>query len=681
MAQQLLASLEDKYQLPSGLLNAVMKQESGGNVNAISPKGAKGAFQFMDATAKQYGVDPHDLNSSADGAARMYSDLLKAHNGDLDKALASYNYGQGNVAKHGMDKLPKETQDYIVKVKAKMPKQSNPFDKFDSPENTAVSQSNPFDQFDSAPIQKEKPKETKNYSTSEIPLEALKNAPSSAVSLVKGIGQALVHPIDTVTGLATAAVGGIDNIMPDKARSAALTIHNALTGDNATLDNWHQDDRQVANQVGQFYKDRYGNLQKVKNTLATDPIGSLADASVVLGGAGAVANTAKVGKVAEALKGASNVVNPINHAVKLASGATNLSGKVASTVIGDVTTGAGAESIKQAYIAGKNNFNSFKDAVRDGKSLKEAYQTTKNNKFADNMRGDVPTGDVVDTASSALDEMIKDKNREYKYNIAKTSKDKSKLDFYAVDKAVADTKNLTTYKDKIIDENAAKIQKQIAEVVDDWKKSDSSYHTPEGFDALKKKIGGIVDTIPYEQKVSTKVGTQIYNAVKNEIVKQSPDYAKTMKDYAESEDLIREIRKTLSIPNGKKGSTDAAMRKLQSLMRNNVNSNYGNRLDIAKTLESKSGKEILPVLAGQSLNSLAPRGLSAKLLQGGGAGAAIYAHNPWALGAIPFTIPRVMGEAAYGTGKIASALSGFKPNPAELSALYQAGRLPLNKDQ
>ena len=121
----LLASLESKYQLPSGLLNAVMRQESGGNVNAVSPKGAKGAFQFMPATAKQYGVDTTDLNSSADGAARMYSDLLKAHNGDLDKALASYNYGQGNVAKHGMNNLPKETQDYIAKVKAKMPTQGN----------------------------------------------------------------------------------------------------------------------------------------------------------------------------------------------------------------------------------------------------------------------------------------------------------------------------------------------------------------------------------------------------------------------------------------------------------------------------------------------------------------------------------------------------------------------------
>jgi hypothetical protein len=123
---ELLAQLEDKYKLPSGLLSAVMKQESGGNVNAVSPKGARGAFQFMPATAKQYGVDVNSLESSADGAARMYADLLKTHNGDVDKALASYNWGQGNVAKKGMAQAPKETRDYIMKIKSNMPKNAMP---------------------------------------------------------------------------------------------------------------------------------------------------------------------------------------------------------------------------------------------------------------------------------------------------------------------------------------------------------------------------------------------------------------------------------------------------------------------------------------------------------------------------------------------------------------------------
>lgn len=117
---ELLATLEDKYRLPKGLLNSVMQTESRGNINAVSPKGAQGAFQFMPATAKAYGVNTNDLASSAEGAAKMYADLLKAHNGDLDKALASYNWGQGNVSRKGIENAPKETRDYIAKVKTGM---------------------------------------------------------------------------------------------------------------------------------------------------------------------------------------------------------------------------------------------------------------------------------------------------------------------------------------------------------------------------------------------------------------------------------------------------------------------------------------------------------------------------------------------------------------------------------
>ena len=117
---KLFSSLEEQYKLPSGLLNAVMMQESRGNANAVSPKGAQGYFQFMPDTAKQYGVNPSDLTSSATGAARMFADLLKQNNGDLDSALAGYNWGQGNLSKYGIGKAPNETRNYIAKVKQGM---------------------------------------------------------------------------------------------------------------------------------------------------------------------------------------------------------------------------------------------------------------------------------------------------------------------------------------------------------------------------------------------------------------------------------------------------------------------------------------------------------------------------------------------------------------------------------
>lgn len=110
-----LAGLEEQYGLPKGLLNSVMMAESAGNPQAISPKGAQGLFQFMPQTAQQYNIDPFDPTQSAQGAARYYSDLLKANNGNLDAALASYNFGPANV--DAGRPLPQETQDYIQKVK------------------------------------------------------------------------------------------------------------------------------------------------------------------------------------------------------------------------------------------------------------------------------------------------------------------------------------------------------------------------------------------------------------------------------------------------------------------------------------------------------------------------------------------------------------------------------------
>lgn len=110
-----LYELEKQYGLPSGLLTSVMKAESAGNPNAVSPRGALGLFQFMPETAKQYGINPLDPEQAAQGAARMYGDLIRKY-GDIKSALAAYNWGQGNVDRKGTQNAPAETQNYIEKV-------------------------------------------------------------------------------------------------------------------------------------------------------------------------------------------------------------------------------------------------------------------------------------------------------------------------------------------------------------------------------------------------------------------------------------------------------------------------------------------------------------------------------------------------------------------------------------
>lgn len=127
---ELFAQLEQKNGLPSGLLDAVWSAESSRGENMQSPKGAQGHFQFMPATAQQYGLDdPNDLQKSATAAARMLSDMM-TQTGSVPGALAAYNWGIGNVQRKGMGAAPAETRNYIQKVTSNMsqqPSQDDPW--------------------------------------------------------------------------------------------------------------------------------------------------------------------------------------------------------------------------------------------------------------------------------------------------------------------------------------------------------------------------------------------------------------------------------------------------------------------------------------------------------------------------------------------------------------------------
>lgn len=122
--QPKLSKLEETFGLPAGLLRSMVITESGGDTQAVSKAGAKGPFQFMPGTAKDFGLvgdDVFDPEKSAHAAARYMSQLLKMFDGDLGKALAAYNWGQGNVERKGLGAAPQETREYVTKVLSNLP--------------------------------------------------------------------------------------------------------------------------------------------------------------------------------------------------------------------------------------------------------------------------------------------------------------------------------------------------------------------------------------------------------------------------------------------------------------------------------------------------------------------------------------------------------------------------------
>lgn len=122
-----LDATAEKRGVPGWLLNNIYGTESAFGHNAgPSIAGAKGLFQMMDGTAKQYGVtDPMNFGQASDGAARYLADLMKHYGGDTEKSAAAYNWGQGHLDKDiskwgaNWDKhLPAETAQYLIKTAA-----------------------------------------------------------------------------------------------------------------------------------------------------------------------------------------------------------------------------------------------------------------------------------------------------------------------------------------------------------------------------------------------------------------------------------------------------------------------------------------------------------------------------------------------------------------------------------
>jgi soluble lytic murein transglycosylase-like protein len=101
--------------VPSRLVHAVIKVESGYRQGARSPKGAMGLMQLMPGTARQYAVtDPYEPRSNIEGGIKYLKTLLDRF--ELPLALAAYNAGEAAVLRFGGIPPYPETQDYVKRV-------------------------------------------------------------------------------------------------------------------------------------------------------------------------------------------------------------------------------------------------------------------------------------------------------------------------------------------------------------------------------------------------------------------------------------------------------------------------------------------------------------------------------------------------------------------------------------
>jgi conjugal transfer mating pair stabilization protein TraG len=109
--------VEGRLDLPPGLLEKMAFAESSWDTHAVSAKGASGLMQLMPDTARRFHVDdPTDPKQAIEGAGRYMRWLLDRYDGNLEKAVAAYNAGEGRVDEHNGVPPIAETREYVKKV-------------------------------------------------------------------------------------------------------------------------------------------------------------------------------------------------------------------------------------------------------------------------------------------------------------------------------------------------------------------------------------------------------------------------------------------------------------------------------------------------------------------------------------------------------------------------------------
>ncbi len=199
-----------------------------------------------------------------------------------------------------------------------------------------------------------------------------------------------------------------------------------------------------------------------------------------------------------------------------------------------------------------------------------------------------------------------------------------------IESTINNTVQAFTYKGVAKNPQVLNALNDAKSLLDDFKKLPADqYHGAEGLDAFKQQIRALINRQPLEARDVRSALGQVEQGIKKQIENKAPIYAKAMSDYSEASDLIDEATRALSL--GEKTTADTALRKLQSVMRNNANTNYGARLASVETLEQAGGRPILPQLAGQALSDWTPRGIQRATAPTAGAGLALTGNIPAAL--------------------------------------------------
>ena len=473
----------------------------------------------------------------------------------------------------------------------------------------------------------------------------VRNIPSSGARFIGDIASAVASPIETAKGVGRIAAGGIQTLKPGV-----------------------QGNEESFRQAYQFFKDRYGSTQKLTRTIEKDPVGFIADVSLLLTGGGAAvrgAGTAsklsKVSRAGQSIQRVGSRIEPIGAGFRsgalIAKKPLQVGASLGREAIG-VSTGVGGDVIREAFRSGKKLSPEFRDALRG--------TTTQEN--------------ILSAAREGLNAIRESRSESYLKRLGQIKKSSETVDVsslrqtldtqlgkFGITKGSGGTLNFS--RSTIFDSAEQGRVSAMVATINEWgvKKGD---RTVIGLDILKRRL----DDFYSPSRQARAMTTALSSKVKELLNKNFPEYSTMTKEYAQATELIKDIEKSLGVG----GRADIAVGKLARVLKQD--NDFKKRL--VRVLDDATGKDITAQIAGTSLSPGVPAGLVGRNIFAGILGVG-WIVNPNMWFGLAGTSPRIVGEflramgiSATKTEQVIAQLNKLGVFSAgKRQAAFQAGRL------
>lgn len=302
-----------------------------------------------------------------------------------------------------------------------------------------------------------------------------------------------------------------------------------------------------------------------------------------------------------------------------------------------LTSGAGGESIKRGFEAGKRNSQTFKQA----------------------MRGKIDAFKAVDEAEQAIKSMELSRGREFAKALPKNGNmllsEKSVLTAY--DTALGQISGVKAGVDDVASVALGKVRRLLENV------NDLGGLTFNNALEVKTAIDDIIAPLNRAgEKNAVRILKPIQQAVKDTMIDAVPEYGKALRNFAEQSKLIDNIKTALS--SGKSPTTE--LRALQSITRQSVAGAQGGKIQLGKVLDEVSGGRLLDTIAGGQVSQWMPR----DALRGGAGILSALKFDPLGIAGSLALSPRAVGETAFALGRLANQAGKATARIPKSAAVY-----------